>query len=155
MTIKTLYNTDFYQWTKETARAIAERDFESMDWENLLEEIEALGRAEKKAVKSFTTQLMIHLLLYQYWTWRRDYYVKGWEDEIDEFREQLKDDLQSKILYNYFISEYDRCYQSAKRRTARKYRKEDLEIPGFPERCPYTVEQLLDLCYYPELSSTR
>lgn len=147
-----LYESDFYQWTQETAQAIAQRDFSSVDWENLIEEIEALGRAEKRAVKSFATQLMIHLLLYQYWTWRREYYEDGWEDEVDEFRDQLKDDLKSKRLYNYFVSELDKCYESAKRRTAKKYRKEGLDVPSFPESCPYTVEQLLDLEFFPNLS---
>ena len=44
---KTLYDTDFYQWMQETARAIAQRDFKNIDWEKL-QEIEALGRAKKR-----------------------------------------------------------------------------------------------------------
>ena len=74
---KTLYDTDFYQWTQETARVIAQRDLKNIDWENLQEEIEALGRSEKKAIKSLTVQLLIHLLHLEYWTWRREYYVQG------------------------------------------------------------------------------
>ena len=149
----TLYETDFYQWTQETLQAIRERDAEHLDWEHLAEEVEALGRAEKRAVDSFTTQLLVHLLLYQYWTWRKDYYTAGWEDEIDEFRTQLKKLLKSKVLYHYFVAELNGNYASAKRRVARKYREERFDVPSFSEQCPYTVAQLLDLEFFPSHNS--
>ncbi|MGF1479354.1 MAG: DUF29 domain-containing protein [Cyanophyceae cyanobacterium] len=148
-----LYETDFYQWTQETSRAIQERDIEHLDWENLAEEIEALGRAEKRAVNSFTTQLLIHLLYLQFWTWRRDYYIKGWESDIDTFRLQLIDLLESKVLYNYFTTELNANYRKAIRLAAGKYQKERLVGPNFPEQCPYTVEQLLALEYFPRLEN--
>lgn len=145
-----LYETDFYQWTQETLRQIQERDIEHIDWDNLAEEVEALGRAEKRAVKSFTIQLLIHLLLLEYWTWRREYYIGGWESVITTFRLQLTQILESKVLFNYFVAELESSYDLAKRLSNNKYRKEDLNAPSFPEQCPYTVEQLLDLEFFPE-----
>ena len=149
----TLYETDFYQWTQETLRAIRDRDVEHLDWANLAEEVEALGRAEKRAVDSFATQLLIHLLHLEYWTWRRDYYTQGWETEIDTFRLQLADLLESRVLYNYLFEELGNIYDRALRLAKGKYRKERLVVPDFPKQCPYSVEQLLDLEFFPELQS--
>ena len=140
---KTLYDTDLYQWTQETARAIAQRDLDNIVWENLQEEIEALGRSQKKASKSLTVQLLIDLLHLEYWTWRREYYVQGWETKIVTFRLQLIDTLESKTLYSYFVSEPDSFYNHAKKLAIAKYRKEGLTTPTLPAQCPYTVEQLL------------
>ncbi|MGF1478195.1 MAG: DUF29 domain-containing protein [Cyanophyceae cyanobacterium] len=146
----TLYDTDFYQWTQEQAKAIAAKDFENIDWKNLQEEIEALGRLEKREVKSLQRQLLIHLLLYQFWIFNRDYYTKSWAKEILTFRIQLEDDLAPKTLYNYFASEANRTYKQAKKLVEQKYIEAGLESPVFPEQCPYTVEQLLDEEFLPE-----
>ena len=147
---KTLYDTDFYQWTQETAKAIAQRDFKNIDWENLQEEIEALGRSEKREVKGLQRQLLTHLLLYQFWAANKEYYTRGWAKEITTFRIQLEDDIEQKTMYNYFVSELDRTYKQAKRLAAEKFKEAGFEPPSFPSQCPYTVEQLLDEEFFPK-----
>ena len=149
MANQTLYDSDFYQWTQETLRQIQERDFENIDWENLAEEIKALGRAEKNAILSYLEQLLIHLLLYQYWKPVRYLYTSGW-DEIDEFRSRLERILDSKSLSNFFTLQVDSAYLKAKRRAIKKFVRAGLDAPSFPEQCPYTIEQLLNLDYFPE-----
>lgn len=144
-----LYETDFYQWTQETLRQIQERDTEHIDWENLAEEVEALGRQEKHRVKSYLRQLLVHLLLYQYWQDRRDYYTGGWEGEIYEFRLQLSDTLEAKTLYKYFTSQVDEVYLQAARKASLKFKEAGFSYPDFPEQCPYTVDRLLDVEYLP------
>jgi Domain of unknown function DUF29 len=55
-----LYDQDFYLWIQRTAKLLKERSFDEVDWENLIEEIESMGRSQKKKVKSrlnFTTEL--------------------------------------------------------------------------------------------------
>lgn len=145
-----LYETDFYQWTQETLRAIQERDVEHLDWGNLAEEVEALGSSEKRGVKSLLRELLTHLLLYQYWQDKRDYQTKGWKREIYGFRLQLKDRLEAKTMYNYFISQIDEIYPQASRGAAFKSEEAELSLPSFPALCPYSVEQLLDLEFFPE-----
>ena len=141
-----LYDTDFYQWTQDTWRQIQQRDIENLDWEHLAEEIEALGNEQKHKVDSYLRQLLIHLLLYQYWQDNRDYYTEGWQDEIDEFRFQLERRLQAKSLYNYFVSQIDEIYPKARRKVILKSKK----IVTLPEKCPYTVDQLLNPDFFPE-----
>jgi Domain of unknown function DUF29 len=55
-----LYDQNFYLWIQRTAKLLKERSFDEVDWENLIEEIESMGRSQKKKVKSrlnFTTEL--------------------------------------------------------------------------------------------------
>ncbi|WP_420489974.1 DUF29 domain-containing protein [Microcystis aeruginosa] len=51
-TAKKLYDTDFNLWVEETANLLKEGKWEYLDLENLIEEIEAMGRSDKKALKS-------------------------------------------------------------------------------------------------------
>ena len=55
-----LYETDYYQWTIEQVQALKERNFDSVDWDNIIEEIEALGRSEYNAVVSLLMRQIEH-----------------------------------------------------------------------------------------------
>jgi len=61
-TAKKLYDTDFNLWVEETANLLKEGKWEYLDLENLIEEIEAMGRSDKKALKSNLEKLLLHLL---------------------------------------------------------------------------------------------
>ena len=62
----TLYETDFYAWTQRQADLLRAETFEEVDWRNLIEEIETLGRSEKNEVQSRLIVLIMHLLKLQY-----------------------------------------------------------------------------------------
>jgi DNA-directed RNA polymerase delta subunit len=62
VTTKSLYESDFLLWTQETVAKIRAKDFEHVDFENLIEEIEALGRSEKQDLESRLETLLAHLL---------------------------------------------------------------------------------------------
>ncbi len=44
-----LYDRDFHEWIATTAKLLRDRAFEDLDLDNLIEEIEAMGRKEKSA----------------------------------------------------------------------------------------------------------
>ena len=67
----TLYETDFYAWTQRQAALLRGEEFEQIDWNNLIEEIESLGRSEKHEVESRLTVILMHLLKWQYQPSRR------------------------------------------------------------------------------------
>ncbi|WP_013321096.1 DUF29 domain-containing protein [Gloeothece verrucosa] len=137
--LKALYEQDFPLWIDEIVKQLKSRNFEEVDWDNLIEEVESLGREQKNKVEGYLYQLFRHLLLYQYWETEKEWCASGWEDEIDIFRKQLNMLVRSKTLYNYLLSIYDETYQDARRSVIRK-----TELKIFPELCPYTVEQVLD-----------
>ena len=142
-----LYEEDYCLWIDRTAQQIREQDFDAIDWENLLEEIESLGRGQRNKVESYLKQLLKHLLLYQYWQAEKLYCAEVWADEIDNFRGELEILIRSQTLYNYLISILKNPYQKARRSACRKSNLQNL-----PEQCPYTVEQILDPDWLPDAS---
>ena len=63
---KTLYETDFHLWLEETAQALRDGNLERLDRENLLEEIQAMGRSDRRAIRRNLEQLLMHLLKWHY-----------------------------------------------------------------------------------------
>ena len=85
---KTLYEQDFALWIENTLKQLKAREFNQVDWENLIEEVESLEISQRKAVHSFLVRLLEHLLKRCY-VCLPDCY-RGWEIEIRNFRRELK-----------------------------------------------------------------
>src|SRR3954452_2341854 len=60
------YDKDFHDWAVSQARALRGRQLGALDWENLAEEIESLGRSDQREVTSRLTTLLVHLLKWRY-----------------------------------------------------------------------------------------
>ncbi|MGL5077336.1 MAG: DUF29 domain-containing protein [Waterburya sp.] len=144
-----LYEKDFYLWLQTTVEQMHQQNLDSLDWEHLIEEIAELGNEQRRKVKSYLKQLLIHLLLYKYWSSERDYCAKGWEIEIDNFRDELEFLLESKTLYNYFLAEIENVYIKARKHTIKKT---GLPSDIFPQECPFSAEQILNSDYFPTLN---
>lgn len=146
-TDKNLYEEDFYSWLQETATLLKKHRFEKLDVKNLIEEIEAMGRREKRELASRLTVIIEHLLKLTYWLTEKEYNAQGWRITIIEQRRQvqrlLKDSPSLKRLVPESLLD---CYQSAKEDTIRKYK-----ITGelFPIEPPFTIEEILDFDYLP------
>ncbi|MDJ0731321.1 MAG: DUF29 domain-containing protein [Crocosphaera sp.] len=54
-----LYETDFVEWTIKQAQALKDHNIKALDWDNLKEEIEELGKEQINAVHSFLKQIII------------------------------------------------------------------------------------------------
>ena len=148
LTSKSLYETDYMLWVETTLEQIKHRQIDKLDWDNLAEEIESLGIEFRHKVDSYLKQLLIHLLLYQYWTSEREFCGEGWRDELDNFRDELDTLFESKTLYNFFLTRIDLIYPKARKRAIKKT---GLSPNCFPEQCPFSVSELLDSDFYPEL----
>ncbi|CCI25857.1 conserved hypothetical protein [Microcystis aeruginosa PCC 9808] len=88
--LSVLYEEDFVLWTEKTAELLKQKEFDRVDWENLIEEVECMGKSERQSVESLLTQLLINLLKLSYWTTERERYARHWLGEIATFRVQLK-----------------------------------------------------------------
>ncbi len=141
--LKELYERDDYLWVKKTIQILKENKFNELDLENLIEELEDLGREKKNKVESLLRQIIIHLLLLEYWSQEYQYNAAHWRAEITEFRFQINGIL-TKTLQSYLASKIELIYQNSVKYTQRKT---NLNI--FPEKCPYTLEQLLDEDWFP------
>ena len=79
-----LYNKDFWSWTQEQAGALRRRDFGAVDWNNVIEEIEALGRSEESAWAFCCTNVVSHLLMIHHSPSSPD--LNHWRNEIEDWR---------------------------------------------------------------------
>ena len=142
--LKQLYELDDSQWLGETISLLRNHQFQQLDLEHLIEELEDLGKEKKNAVASLLEQVIRHLLLLQYWTKETEYNTINWQEEIYNFRPQLRRKMTAN-LRNYLEEELNYIYEDAlgfvKIKTA--------NTMIFPSQCPYSLEQLLDRDWLP------
>ncbi|TRU36868.1 MAG: DUF29 domain-containing protein [Microcystis aeruginosa Ma_MB_F_20061100_S20] len=142
--LKQLYEIDDSQWLGETISLLRNHQFQQLDLEHLIEELEDLGKEKKNGVASFLEQVIRHLLLLQYWTKEAEYNTIHWQEEIYNFRTQLKRKMTAN-LRNYLEEELNSIYQDALGFVKIK----TVNTVIFPSQCPYSLEQLLDRSWLP------
>jgi hypothetical protein len=132
--VKNLYDRDFALWIEATVKQLKSGDLSQVDLENLIEEVESLGKSQRKAVDNFLTRLLEHLL-------KRCYVVlpdcyRGWEIEIRNFRNDLKKEFKySPSLKRFMIEILEECYREALEAV-----KEDYPDSNFPDVCPFAED---------------
>jgi hypothetical protein len=110
-----IYDEDFYKWLEITIQQVRNQDLDSVDWEHLLEELEALGSEQKHRLESRLLVLFEHLLKLAYWEQEREYNQRAWQGTIIEQRKQLKRLLKKNpSLKPYFLEIFEECYQDAR-----------------------------------------
>ncbi|CCH91271.1 conserved hypothetical protein [Microcystis aeruginosa PCC 9432] len=142
--LKTLYEIDDSLWLEETIELLKAKNFEALDLENLIEELEDLGNEKKFRVASLLEQIIRHALLLQFWTEKRAYNQDHWELEIVNFQIQLKRYLTTN-LRNYLQNELTNIYEDA----VFFVRKKTKNQVNFPDTCPYSLEELLNPNWLP------
>ncbi len=130
---------DYIDWLEEQVKNLKAHSFEKLDVENLIEELEALVRSERSAVKSFAYQIILHLLLVDCWKEESQRNKNHWNAEIISFQFQLNDRMTTN-LKNYLERELDKIYAKARKAATAKT---GLSGDRFPENCPYTLEKIL------------
>ncbi len=122
MELKELHSQDFNLWLETIAASIRSRDFEHMDWDGLLEEIEDMGASEKRALRSYTRRLIDHILKLKYWNSEKDYNQKHWEKEVVNFRYEIAQILkESPSLKNYLQQNYQDWYVNSVKAMQREF----------------------------------
>ncbi|MCK5354731.1 MAG: DUF29 domain-containing protein [Methyloprofundus sp.] len=139
------YDTDFYGWTQEQAAFLKAGKLTELDIENLIEEVETMGRSEKRELNSRLTVLLIHLLKWQYQPIRRG---RSWQLTIKgqriNFSETLEENPSLKPQLNTILKKaYAKSIIKASQETA-------LDEQVFPSTCPWTYAQILDDNFYPD-----
>lgn len=84
------YEEDYYLWIQNLIKQIQKREFEEMDWDNLMEEMEDMGKSQKRAIESLLLRLTEHILKLKYWEEEKERNSKHWQAEIVNFRALLK-----------------------------------------------------------------
>jgi hypothetical protein len=145
VTNSNLYNEDFYLWIETTAKQLKNGNFSEIDLANLIEEIESMGRSEKRALKSNLLVLLMHLLKYKYQPKKCS---NSWLSTIFEHRRRLKEELtESPSLKSHFLEIFNECYQDARKQASLET---GLSLDTFPMDSPFTIDESLNQDYLPE-----
>ena len=144
-----LYDHDFYTWTQTTAALIRAGKWRSLDYESLAEEVESLGISQQHALQSHLRQLVMHLLKWQYQPSRRQL-GHSWESTIINARDEIALVLERSPGMQPHMLDYLAKRYPAARRLARV--ETGLPLTTFPATCPWTLEQVLDDDFFPEVN---
>ncbi|MGA9868015.1 MAG: DUF29 domain-containing protein [Acetobacteraceae bacterium] len=140
------YRRDFHAWAAEQAALLRAGRLSEADVGHIAEEIETLGRAEKRELVNRLAVLLLHLLK---WTYQPERRGKSWRLTIEEQRRQiarhLRDNPSLGALRDEAMAD---AYGDA---VLRAERETDLPRDLFPWSCPYGFEQVLDDGFWPEL----
>jgi Domain of unknown function DUF29 len=143
--VTTLYDQDFWLWTQAMASALKSGNFSQLDLENLAEEVESLGRSDRRELQSRLTVLLMHLLK---WQFQVDLRSGSWKATLREQRRQIRGILNdSPSLRSFVMDSVDECYHNARDDAADET---GLTILTFPEACPYAIDEILNIEFLPD-----
>lgn len=140
-----LYDQDYAHWLEQTALCLRKQAFEQLDIDNLIEEIEDMGRSEKRAIESNLRVVLWHLLKWRYQPQNRS---SSWQGSIAEHRIRIRKALgDSPSLNNYLNEVFAETYQDAIKVASEET---GLDPKTFPTTCEWTLSQALDETWRPD-----
>ena len=132
-----LYEADILLWSEQQAELLRRRAANQLDWENLAEEIETVGRNELRAVISHLRLALLHDLKAEAWPLSRD--AEHWRSEARGHRDEARDAYTPSMAQRIDV---EKLYQQARRRLpATMDGTQPLPIPA---TCPVTLDELLN-----------
>jgi len=152
--IEPLYEKDFQIWIDSTIQHLKKRQFESLDIEHLIEELNSLGKSEQNALKSNLMILLAHLLKVKIQFDAPDTMKMSWYNSIIEHRQRVLSSLEdTPSLKIFLVQAIDKAYPQACKLAIKesKFAALGVRIPDdseYPNICPFTLEQILDENFY-------
>ena len=133
------YEGDFYTWTQEQGALLRAGRFDTIDPENLAEEIESLGRNEFDKLVSVYRLVLLHMLKCDF---QPEKHTRSWLISIDNHRDSAAEVLDDNPGLKSRTGEaVTRAYRHARREAADET---GLAIKTFPATCPYTLKEIRD-----------
>jgi hypothetical protein len=138
------YDVDFFAWTRRTAALLRSRRFDELDTEHLAEEVEDMGKRERRELGSRMVVLLAHLLK---WAQQPERRSPSWEATIiaqrTEIDELLTDNPSLRSEVSGFVA---RRWRVALKQAAAETQRAAEDLPA---TCPWTVGQVLDGTFLP------
>lgn len=140
-----LYECDFHAWANEQASLLRAGKLAAVDLAHVAEEIESMGRSERRELVNRLVVLLLHLLK---WRFQSDRQGSSWRLSIKEQRIRLQSHLEDNPSLK---SQIDWAIAQAYRLAAIEAERETgLPESTFPVVCPFTYDQMLDDTFWPE-----
>jgi hypothetical protein len=138
------YDADFYAWTVEQTRLLRAGELSVIDVLNIAEEIESMGRSDRRELQSRLVVLTMHLLK---WAEQPGARSRSWSATIEEQRLQIENLLaESPSLRPLAGQTLAQVYAIAR---ARAIAETGLSDDGFPAACPFSLDELLSRSFFP------
>jgi hypothetical protein len=140
-----LYDTDGYTWAMRQAEALRKRSANEIDWDNVAEEIESLGKSFAKELRSRYIVLLTHLLK---WLYQPEMRSRSWEASIRTQRREIAKHLDDNPgLQPRRAALFATAYETARDQASGET---DLPLETFPQANPFTLDQAMDEAFWPE-----
>lgn len=141
----TLYDQDFYAWSRRQADLLRSGKVSEADIANIAEEIESIGKGEKRELASRLTVLILHLAK---WRFQPNSRSRSWRLGIEGQRIDIAELLDDNPSLRGLVPEL--LPQAWRRAVIDAQRETGLDASAFPPDCPWTSEQCLDAGFWPE-----
>lgn len=141
----TRYDTDVVAWANEQAALLRAGKLSQLDIENIAEEIEDVGKSEKRELASRMAVLLAHLLKWQFQPGRRG---SSWQRTIKEQRKSVRLRIRKTPSLKVCLADaewLEEVWSDAVAKAA-----EETGLDGFPDNCAWSSVQILDEDFYPE-----
>ncbi|WP_042694945.1 DUF29 domain-containing protein [Azospirillum sp. B506] len=142
----TLYDSDFYAWANEQAALLRAGKLDSADIEHIAEEIESMGKTEKRELVSRLRVLLHHLLKWEHQPSRRSnsWASFGCQQPRRKSETHLRDNPSLKSKLSESIAD---AYRLARRDAAAET---GIDEATFPVQCPWSFAEMTDEGFWPE-----
>lgn len=138
------YEADYVAWAEDQAARLRRARPAGVDWENLAEEVESLGKSDRRAIGANLKLVLDHLIKWRFQPAKRS---ASWSTSIDEHRDRI-----ARILADSpSLAGLPAAALAAEYRKARRKALADTGLPSasVPERCPFAVADVLDPDFLP------
>lgn len=140
-----LYDEDVIAWAEQQARLLRSGQWARLDIDNIAEEIEDVGKSEKRELQSRLAVLIAHLLKWTYQPGRRG---SSWQNTIREQRATIADDLQKCPSLKPLLCDAKWLHQAYRRGMIEA--SGEARLPRLPQALPWPVSDLLSQDFLPE-----
>ncbi|MBN3892023.1 MAG: DUF29 domain-containing protein [Nostoc sp. JL31] len=139
-----LYETDFYAWTQEQVTLLRNEQWSQIDLQNLIEEIQSLGKQQRQELRNRLSVLICHLLKWQYQSQRRS---RSWLATLRIQRLDIAELLEDNPSLKPYLEEALR--KAYLKGVELAVGETDLPKRTFPVECPYSLVEIVDYDFYP------
>lgn len=143
--LSTNYTNDWWAWLRAQAGHLRARRFDDIDYDNLAEELEGLGRSDKRALTSHLRNLLVHLLK---WRFQPEKRTPSWKMSIQNARDEIEEALAESPSFEPALDELAvKQYPKAREDAADEM---DVDADALPQVCPFELDQILDRKFFPD-----
>jgi hypothetical protein len=142
------YDQDFYAWAMKNAELIRQGRFTEIDAEHIAEELESMGKSEKRELSNRLAVLLAQLLKWKVQRDSRQLHANSWRATVEVQRLEVAEVLQDNPSLRHGLK--DRLPETYRKAVWQAVKDTGLEKQAFPATCPFTLEQVMDEDFWPD-----